>query len=276
MVAGREGAGLGRQHVERRDAQVLEAVDRPDVAAVGVAVARRRARRGRGCASAARRRRARAPRRVSSTDDGRAERRRAPAAPTAAYWRRISSIAFADHGSSSQSSTSQPVSSASHSPARSTAARSRSSAGSASSRNGRPGARVERAACPRTPKRSRATSSSRQTTAIAREPMCFSSHTTCATPAARYSANASAGCSSASGARRGRGRRHRRRQVDEPARVDREAAHDLQRARRVLLARSSRCAPGASGRSACPRRRRCRAGTPGAPRATGRNGRAGA
>ena len=49
------------------------------------------------------------------------------------------------------------------------------------------------------PKRSCADVASRQTTAIAREPMCFSSQTTCATPAVRNSANASAGCSSASG-----------------------------------------------------------------------------
>ena len=48
------------------------------------------------------------------------------------------------------------------------------------------------------PKRASPTPSSRQTTAIAREPMCFSSQTTCGTPSTRNSANASAGCSSAS------------------------------------------------------------------------------
>ena len=35
--------------------------------------------------------------------------------------------------------------------------------------------------------------------------------------------------------RRGRAGGHRRRQVDEPARIDREAAHDLERGERVLL-----------------------------------------
>jgi hypothetical protein len=38
---------------------------------------------------------------------------------------------------------------------------------------------------------------------------------------------------------RGGGRRHRRRQVDEPARVDRAPAHDLQGARGVLLTRAA-------------------------------------
>ena len=81
-----------------------------------------------------------------------------------------------------------------------------------------------------------ATPASRQTMTIAREPMCFSSQITCGTPSERYSANALSGCSSRSGRVEVAVGRHRRRQVDQPSRVDREAAHHLERRGRVLLA----------------------------------------
>ncbi len=46
-----------------------------------------------------------------------------------------------------------------------------------------------------TPKRSAAVAASRQTTSVARLPMCFSSQTTSPTPALAKWANASSGCS---------------------------------------------------------------------------------
>ena len=59
---------------------------------------------------------------------------------------------------------------------------------------------------------------------------------TCGTPSERYSANALVGMLQEVRPAGRRGRRHRRRQVDDPPRVHREAAHHLQRSCRVLLA----------------------------------------
>lgn len=107
-------------------------------------------------------------------------------------------MAFSDHGISSASNSSQSVSSPSHRPASPIAVRSRSrivSVTDSSSKNGRPVRVYSEPVGPSTPKRPRAASASRQTRATAREPMCFSSHTTRSTPSAAYCANASAGCS---------------------------------------------------------------------------------
>ena len=96
--------------------------------------------------------------------------------------------ALADHGSNSASSSSQPVPSSSNRPALSAAARIRSirRAVSDSPKKGRP-VRVHTApsASPGAPNLARAAARSRQTSATAREPMCFSSHTTWPTPSAR-------------------------------------------------------------------------------------------
>ena len=87
-----------------------------------------------------------------------------------------------------------------------------------------------------TPNRDRAASGDRQTSRTAREPMCFSSHRTEATPSRWYASKAWSGCSSRSSRVRGGDGAHRRRQVQQPARVDGEPAHDLQRGGRVVLA----------------------------------------
>ena len=160
------------------------------------------------------------------------------AAPTDAYWRRMSSIAFADHGSSSQSSTSQPVASSSHSPAAPAAARTRPSAASVSA------ARIEeRAARARV---DRAGLAVVDPEALAGDAGVATddddrprAHVLLLADHARHAGAAVLGervlgMLEQVGPRRGRGRRHRRRQVDEPARVGREAAHDLQRGGRVL------------------------------------------
>ncbi len=113
--------------------------------------------------------------------------------------------------------------------------------------------------------------------------MCFSSQTTCATPSRRYSANASAGCSSRPGSLARLARRHRRRQVDQPLRIGGEPAHHLQGRRRRSPRESSRCRsqprgmirlPSTSSRSStssCA----CCAVSAGAGSGTGRKGRAG-
>jgi len=78
------------------------------------------------------------------------------------------------------------VLSSSKSPAFSAAVRISSSnaAVSSAARNGRP-VLVQMAPGPRTPKRAGASSGERHTSSTAREPMCFSSHSTDATPSAR-------------------------------------------------------------------------------------------
>lgn len=75
------------------------------------------------------------PAAVSSADTASGSAVRA-AAPTEAYWLRISSPALADQGSSSQSSTTQSDPSSAHSGSH--ASRSRSTNGAVSSKNGRP------------------------------------------------------------------------------------------------------------------------------------------
>ena len=107
---------------------------------------------------------------------------------------------MADQGSSSASSSSQDVDSSSNSPAATAAARTRSSSAalSAGPKKGRP-VRVHTAPPPmpgETPKRAAASPSDRHTSTTARDPMCFSSHTTSRTPASAYAAKACAGCSS--------------------------------------------------------------------------------
>lgn len=146
------------------------------------------------------------PRAAAAARAALASGRTAPdAAPTAAYWERSSPAALRDQGISSASSSTQSVPHSSHSPAAVTAVRSLpriTSVSAASSRNGRP-VRVYSApvgppappGIPPTPNRSRAAAASRQTSTTARDPMCFSSHTTLLTPSARYCAKASAGCS---------------------------------------------------------------------------------
>ena len=106
----------------------------------------------------------------------------------------MSEPAFAFHGSNSASSSSQPEPSSSNSPAAADRTSAKSAAFCSAEKNGRP-VRVYTAPPPRIPKRRYATSSSWHTSTTAREPMCFSWHTTDCTPAARNSANASSGCS---------------------------------------------------------------------------------
>ena len=110
------------------------------------------------------------------------------AAPTAAYWVRSSSCAFADHGISSQSRQIQSVSSSlPETDAVGGTLESRSSSSAFRCRRRRrtaPRARVAR--CRPRPRRRRTAferrRSSRQTMITAREPMCFSSQTTLGTP----------------------------------------------------------------------------------------------
>ncbi len=86
----------------------------------------------------------------------------------------------------------------SQSPAAVTALRRRSrisSVRAGSSRKGRAVRVYSAPVGPAVPKRAVAAAASAQTRATAREPMCFSSHTTRSTPSAAYCANASAGCS---------------------------------------------------------------------------------
>ena len=105
------------------------------------------------------------------------------AAPTEAYWSVMRSRALADQGSSSQSRATQSVSSDANRGA--TASRSDSTRGVVSEKNGRPVRVWTRPQVPSSmPKRRAATAASRVSTAIAREPMCFSSHTTDCTPIA--------------------------------------------------------------------------------------------
>ena len=121
------------------------------------------------------------------------------AAPTDAYWSRSSPSALTLQGISSASSSTQDVSSSSNSPVSAHAARSRSTSRAVRSapKNDRP-VRVHTApsASAGAPNRARAASRSRQTRATARDPMCFSSQITCATPSDRYAAKACSGCSS--------------------------------------------------------------------------------
>ena len=87
----------------------VQPVGRPAVAAVGVGERVRRWRAATGCGRAGRRRRARAPARGLERRPTAAGSAARAAAPTAAYWSRSRSSALADHGSSSQSSSSQSV-----------------------------------------------------------------------------------------------------------------------------------------------------------------------
>jgi len=196
-----------RRHPPRRGRGTARAADRRDRSPASGSDGRRprSARRARHARAGSRvdrpprchgRRRSRARRPPPRGRPGRADRRVLAA---------VRAIAFADHGSSSQSSTSQPVPSSSHRPAASTAARTRLSTASVSARSSRKGRPVRVYMAPvspvSTPKRSWATSASRQTTAIARDPMCFSSQITVGTPCEGYSRRPR------SGARAGRGDR---------------------------------------------------------------------
>ena len=162
------------------------------------------------------------------------------AAPTDAYWRRISSIAFADQGSSSQSSTSQPVPSSSQMPADSTAPRTRLSSGLRVDWivEERPaGARVDRAGLAAVD----AEALARDVGVAAHDHDRARSHVLLLADHVRDAGapvlrERLLGMLQEIRPARGRRRRHRRRQVDEPARIDREPAHDLQRGRGVLLA----------------------------------------
>ena len=183
-------------------------------------------------------RRARPPAACSSTDDrGRAGPPRA-AAPTAAYWSRSSCPALADQGSSSASSSSQEVPSSSNRPAASAAARSRSTSSAVRgwSKNGRP-VRVHTApsASPGAPNRARG-----RVEVAADERDRPRAHVLLL---AHHLVDALGPVGVERLVRvleqlravRGRDRAHRRRQVEQPARVDREPAHHLERGRRVLL-----------------------------------------
>ena len=79
------------------------------------------------------------------------------------------------------------MSSSANSPAASAAARTRSSseAVSGGGKNGRPVLVQTAPGAGETPKRAAAEGDDRHTSRTAREPMCFSSHTTSATPSAR-------------------------------------------------------------------------------------------
>lgn len=129
-----EDAALRRQDMERGEPEVVDALDRPRVPPVGLGVAQdvlvAPALVVEECGDVEA---APGSAFVSMLLDSPAR----AAAPTAAYCRRMSCIALADHGRSSQSRTSHPVSSASHSPAASAAARTRASAASVCSRPSR-------------------------------------------------------------------------------------------------------------------------------------------
>ena len=109
------------------------------------------------------------------------------------------------------------------------------------------GARVDDPARRPSPRRSAVArpSSSRQTTTTAREPMCFSSQTTRGTPRCGSRRTPRPDAPAARALAR-LGRRHRRRQVDQPPRVGGEPAHHLQRGGGVLLPDRHRSRAGAS------------------------------
>ena len=201
MVAQRVDLALAGQDLERGQLQVVQRDHRPAV------LAGRRRRSRRPCRPA----RSMWLQQVGDVDAslaGRLERRRArrappgaAAAPTGAYWRRSSSSALADQGSSSQSSTSHSVPSSSHSPAGVDAGADaleerRLERGVGEEGPAGPGVDGARRPADSMPNRAGPPTASRQTTTTARDPMCFSSHTTRSTPAARKAANASWGCSS--------------------------------------------------------------------------------
>ena len=133
----RQRPALGREHLERRQGDAVEARRR-----VGSTPRRRRG-TPRRCAPARSVRAARsadveaASRGRSRSRPARAGTRRA-AAPTEAYWSRIRPMALADQGSSSQSSTSQSVSSASNSGAAAARSPRRPARLAVSSKKGRP------------------------------------------------------------------------------------------------------------------------------------------
>ena len=100
---------LGREQVERRQLQVGERLDRPAVVAVGVDVPRRPCSRAVANRSSSVADVDAARRGLLERGDGSRRAPRVAAAPTAAYWLRSSSCAFADHGISSQSRQTQSV-----------------------------------------------------------------------------------------------------------------------------------------------------------------------
>ena len=170
------------------------------------------------------------------------------AAPTAAYCLRSRSCALADQGINSQSTQSQsepqvgpPDWPAWQHPARCDHGQDCGFDRSDHQRT------AGRCACKMMPARSRVirdskslcrpSHSSRQTITTAREPMCFSSQITCATPffsvvIKRFLT----GCSNSPGSLAGLGRRNRRRQIDQPTRIDCKSAHRFQRGDGVFLA----------------------------------------
>ena len=208
---------FGGEHLERREREAVEPVDRPAVAAVRVdePLGHRRAVRRRAAASGARvvdasgrRRRARRARPRKRRGRGRADRRVLRAQQLLGLGRPRQQLAV-EHEPVGRELVPQPGRGR-----RASRTRSSSAASSvASVKNASAGARVDRArrvAVGDAEPRGRRPSASRHTTTTAREPMCFSSHTTLATPSRRKASNASVGCSSTSGRVARRRRRHRR------------------------------------------------------------------
>ena len=223
VPAGVRDAGAG-QHRERRQRHAGQPVGRPHVRAVRRRVAGDLGGPQLAAGRAARRRRGRAP-----------APRPAPTGRPAARPGRPRRPRRTARGSGRRPWPTRAAArcraAASRCPARRTARRRRprargpAAARRRSAKNGRP-VRVQMA--------SPGAGRGRPAYAPAREPMCFSSHTTRPTPAPRRSANAVAGCSRYPVDGRGRARRHRRRQPDQRRRVEREPAHHLQRGGGVL------------------------------------------
>ena len=177
----------------------------------------------------------------------------------AAYWRAEQLLGLADHGSSSQSRTSQSVSSSSHRPARVDAARERASTALDAVVEERPaGSGVDRAAA-------RRCRSARGHAVVAADDRDRArAHVLLLADDLRDALACGTRRTPRRGARAAPARCGWRsapswRQVDEPARVDRESAHHLEGAGRVS-SRIVTVRAAASGRSACRRRPRGRAG----------------
>ena len=224
-------------------AQVVDASHRPAVAAVGVDEAVGQVGPGRGCGRRGRRAPA-ACRAACASRSCRCRQHRGRSGADRCVLAGEQLVGLGRPRQQLASSTSQSVSSSSHSPAAvdrgaqlveqrelDGGVGEEAPAGSGAGPRRRSSRRARRSGGP-------ATSASRHTTTTAREPMCFSSHTTRVTPSRRKASKASSGCSSSAVTRRGGAGRHRGRQVDEPAGVDRRIGSSP-RARRRSSPRGS-------------------------------------
>ena len=281
MLALEQHGRPGGEHLERRDAQVVEARDRPAVPPVGsdepvdIGALRPGAREDVVDVDPALHRAARG-------GHPRVERRASPPRRPRRTGVRSSSSAFSDHGMISPSSRTQPASSSSHRPVSSIAERMprqerRLHPVGGEERAPGAGEHPPVALDPEALARDRAVAADEDHRARAHV-LLLADHLRDALAPVLGERLVRVFEEALAGARRGR--RHRRRQVDQPARVDREAAHHLERGRRVLLADRHRARqPGLDDRAcrARPRRRAARRGVLRRParRRPSRNGFAG-